>query len=82
VPSFGEAELPGVLLQGVAPGSPAEKAGIRAGDTIVSFDDASIANLEEYAARLFAARPGQQVRIGLLRDGQRVEIVTTLGRRR
>jgi hypothetical protein len=82
VPSFGEAELPGVLLQGVAPGSPAEKAGIRAGDRIVSFDDASVANLEEYAARLYSARPGQQVRIGLLRGGQRVEVVTTLGRRR
>ena len=82
VPSFGEEEVPGVLLQGVAPGSPAEKAGIRAGDRIVRFDGASVANLEEYAARLFAARPGQQVRIGLLRDGQLVEVVTTLGRRR
>jgi aminopeptidase YwaD len=82
VPSFGEAELPGVLLQGVAPGSPAEKAGMRAGDRIVSFDGASVANLEEYAARLFAARPGQEVRIGLIRDDRRVEVVTTLGRRR
>jgi len=82
VPAFGEAELPGVLLQGVAPGSPAEKAGIRAGDRIVSFDGASVANLEEYAARLFVARPGQEVRIGLIREGRRVEVVATLGRRR
>jgi len=82
VPSFGGPVGPGVLLQGVAPGSPAEKAGIRAGDRIVAFDGASVANLEEYAARLFAAHPGQEVRIGLLRDGREVEVVAQLGRRR
>ena len=82
VPSFGGEQGPGVLLQGVAPGSPAERAGIRAGDRIVRFDGASVANLEEYAARLFAARPGQQVRIALLRGGEQLEVLTTLGRRR
>jgi membrane-associated protease RseP (regulator of RpoE activity) len=82
VPSFGGPGGPGVLLQGVAPGSPAEQAGIRAGDRIVAFDGAAVANLEEYAARLFAARPGQEVRIGLLREGQAVEVVAKLGRRR
>jgi hypothetical protein len=82
VPSFAAAEEPGVLLQGVAPGSPAERAGIRAGDRIVAFEGASVANLEEYAARLFAARPGQEVRIGLVRDGREVEVVAKLGRRR
>ncbi len=82
VPSFGAAAGPGVLLQGVAPGSPAEQAGIRAGDRIVAFDGSSVANLEEYAARLFAARPGQEVRIGLVRDGRRVEVLAKLGRRR
>jgi hypothetical protein len=82
VPSFGGPAGPGVLLQGVAPGSPAEAAGIREGDRIVAFDGTSVANLEEYAARLFAARPGQEVRIGLLRGGERLEVVARLGRRR
>jgi hypothetical protein len=82
IPSFGGPEGPGVLLQGVVPGSPAEAAGIRAGDRIVAFEGTSVANLEEYAARLFAARPGQEVRIGLLRDGSRIEAVAKLGRRR
>jgi hypothetical protein len=82
VPSFGAAPGPGVLLQGVAPGSPAEQAGIRAGDRIVGFDGASVANLEEYAARLFSARPGQQVRIAIVREGREVEVVAKLGRRR
>jgi hypothetical protein len=82
IPSFGAPEGPGVLLQGVVPGSPAEKAGIRAGDRIVAFDGTSVANLEEYAARLFAARPGQEVRIALVRGGNEIEVVARLGRRR
>ena len=82
MPSFGEQGGPGVLLQGVASGSPAEAAGIRAGDRIVSFDGASIESLDEYAARLFAAQPGQRVRIGILRDGAPLELEATLGRRR
>ena len=82
LPSIGESEGPGVLLQAVSAGSPAEAAGIRAGDRIVSFDGASVANLEEYAARLFAARPRQRVRIGILRAGERFEVTATLGPRR
>jgi hypothetical protein len=50
-------ELPGVLLQGVAPGPP-QKARIRAEDRIVSFDGHGRKPLE-YAAR-HAARPGQR----------------------
>ena len=82
VPAFGGPEGPGVLLQGVAPGSPAEQAGIRGGDRIVRFDGASIANLEEFAARLYAARPGQRVRIEVVRGDERLELEAQLGRRR
>jgi hypothetical protein len=82
VPDFAGGEGSGVLLQGVAPGSPAEKAGIRAGDRIVEFDGSRVENLEEYAALLFAARAGHEVRIVVLRDGERIPLVATLGRRR
>src|SRR5262245_46055465 len=74
VPAFGGPEGPGVLLQGVVPGSPAEAAGIRAGDRIVRFDGASVANLEELAARLYSARPGQVVANEVLRDGERIAL--------
>src|SRR5262249_56546928 len=82
IPAFGGPEGPGVLLQGVVPGSPAEAAGIRAGDRIVRFDGASVANLEELAARLYSARPGQVVAIEVLRDGERIALEARLGRRR
>lgn len=82
VPDFSSPSEGGVLLQGVRAGSPAEVAGIRAGDRIVEFDGASVANLEEYAALLFSARPGHSVAIVVVRDGERITTLPTLGRRR
>ena len=57
IPDFGGKPGVGVLIQGVRKGSPAEIAGLRAGDRLkVEFDGVAIANLEEYAALLFTAR--------------------------
>jgi aminopeptidase YwaD len=82
IPDFGGSDERGVLLQGVRVDSPAEKAGLRSGDRIVEFDGAPIANLEEYAGLLFAARPGQRVEIVVVRDDGRVILEATLGQRR
>ncbi len=82
VPDFVATPGPGVRIQAVRAGSPAEQAGQRAGDRIVDFDGASVANLEEFAALLFASRAGDAVEIVVLRDGERVATRATLGRRR
>jgi len=82
IPDFGGKPGTGVLLQGVRKGSPAEIAGLRAGDRIVEFDGVAVANLEEYAALLFGARAGQRVVIVAVRDGERVAVEATLGQRR
>jgi membrane-associated protease RseP (regulator of RpoE activity) len=82
IPAFGGEPVRGVRLQGVRQGSPAEKAGLRRGDVIVSFDGAEVANLEEFAAVLFRAAPGSRVEIVVERDGARVPLQATLGERR
>jgi hypothetical protein len=82
IPDFGGKPGAGVLLQGVRKGSPAEIAGLRAGDRIIEFDGVALANLEEYAALLFAAHAGQRVAIVVMRDGERVAVEATLGQRR
>jgi membrane-associated protease RseP (regulator of RpoE activity) len=82
IPDFAGRPGEGVLLQGVRKGSPAEIAGLRAGDRIVEFDGVAVANLEEYAALLFGARPGQRVVIVALRDRERIVVEAILGQRR
>jgi len=82
IPDFGGKPGTGVLIQGVRKGSPAEIAGLRAGDRLIEFDGVAIANLEEYAALLFGARAGQRVVIVVVRDGERVAVEAILGQRR
>jgi Peptidase family M28/PDZ domain/PA domain len=82
VPDFTANEAPGVTLQAVRAASPAEHAGLRAGDRIVAFDGAPVANLEEFAALLFEARAGQRVEIAVMRDSRRLVLEATLGERR
>jgi len=82
VPDFVPTPGPGVRIQAVRPDSPAARAGLRAGDRIVAFDGASVESLEEFAALLFASRAGARVEIEVLRDGERLLLEATLGRRR
>jgi serine protease Do len=65
----------------VRAGSPADRAGIQAGDVIVEFDGKPIKDLYEYTDALRARQPGDTVKIIVLRDGARVELTATLGRR-
>ena len=72
----------GVRLTGVRDGSPAETAGIQGGDVIVEFEGREIADLYAYTYALREHRPGDEVHIVVLRDGERVEVVAVLGQRR
>jgi len=82
VPAFGGPPVRGVRLQAVRAGSPAEAAGLRAGDVIVEFAGAPIANLEEFAALLFGSRAGERVEIVVEREGERIATSAVLGQRR
>jgi hypothetical protein len=63
---------PGEALQIVflapTPGSPAEAAGIRAGDRLVAFEDAPVEDEHQFRLRLFAARGPKKFRVA--REGQ------------
>jgi len=82
VPAFGAAGVRGAKLAAVRPGSPAERAGLLAGDVIVEFAGSPIESLEEFASLLLAQREGASVRIVVQRGEQRVETDAVLGRRR
>jgi S1-C subfamily serine protease len=71
----------GVKLTGVRAGSPAEKAGIRAGDVIVRLGEMEVHDLQGLTDALRAHRPGDAVRVDVLRDGRRITTTATLGTR-
>jgi serine protease Do len=62
----------GALVSEVTKGGPAEKAGIRRGDIIVSLDGGPIETANELRNRLAGTRVGKKVEILLLRKGERI----------
>ncbi len=82
IPDFGEAERPGVKISGVRPGSPADKAGARAGGIIVSFAGVAVKTLDDLTFALRGRRPGDRVEVTILRDGAERQMEATLEERR
>ena len=72
----------GVLLSGVRTSSPADSAGLKAGDVIVKFDGVRVDNIYDYTFALRSRKPGQQVRITVRRGGRELELLAVLGRRK
>jgi S1-C subfamily serine protease len=63
----------GILVTEVRPDSPAERAGLRAGDVIVTVDGAAVTSARELQRRV--ARFGEgELALGLQRDGQPLEL--------
>lgn len=71
-------EVEGVLLGGVRPGSPAEKAGLKAGDIMIKFGGRSIRSLEEFTAALSEHKPGDVVEVVVRRGQETITVKATL----
>src|SRR5271155_298847 len=67
---FGVAESSGALVAGVAPGSAAERAGVKTGDIITSINGVAMKDAGELRNTIGMLRVGDKVEIGLLRDGK------------
>ena len=81
IPDMAGGDAPGLRLTGVTAGSPADVGGLKAGDVIVELDGKPIKDLYSYSDALYAHKPGDDVTIVLLRDGQRLTRRVTLGKR-
>jgi serine protease Do len=71
----------GQTQEAVVSGGPADQAGIRDGDIVVSVDGIAIDATHPLDAVLTQFAPGKTVTIELLRDGQTVKVQLTLGTR-
>lgn len=81
IPDMAGSDTPGLRLTGVRAGSPAEVAGLKAGDVIVEFAGQPVKDLFEYSNALYAHKPGDDVSVVVLRGGQRVTLQVKLGKR-
>jgi Do/DeqQ family serine protease len=76
--SFGARGEQGVLVNRVTPKSPAEKAGLRAGDILTLFQGKKVSAQKELQRQIAATAPGSAVSIEILRDGRRLAVTAQL----
>lgn len=72
----------GTYISQVMAGSPALKSGIAEGDIITHIGDIAIDEDHTFINSLFAHEPGEEVPITLVRRGERIDLVVTLGEAR
>ena len=81
IPDFNEPPK-GVRFADVRDGTPAAKAGLKAGDILIEFDGKAIGNLYDFTYALRAHKPGDLVLVKVLRGGQIIEAKVLLTERR
>jgi hypothetical protein len=81
IPDFDEPPK-GVRFADVRDGTPAAKAGLKAGDILIEFDGKDIGNLYDFTYALQAHKPGDEVLVKVLRGSQTIEAKVLLTERR
>jgi putative serine protease PepD len=71
----------GAAIQAVLPGGPAEREGLRAGDIIVGIDGQDVDEPEDVSDAVSAHRPGDEIEVEVMRDGERRSITIELDKR-
>ena len=60
----------GVLLEDVIPDSPADRAGLKVGDVVVSIAGKPVDDVRRFALDMYDYKIGERAQLGVLRDGQ------------
>ena len=81
IPDFAEPPK-GVRFSDIRPGSPAAKAGLKAGDILLKFGDTDIANLYDFTSALRSHKPGDTVTVEVLREKVPVRATVLLTERK
>jgi len=77
--NLGLEEARGALVSQVMPDSAAEKAGIMAGDVILSVNGEPVTSAAELRVKIGMQRAGEKVKVELVRDGKRKNVTAVLG---
>lgn len=77
--AFNLGKTEGALIEDVSPNSPAERAGLKAGDVITKVDGQSIEDSRALQLLIGQMKPGKTVRLAVVRDGTDRDLSVTLG---
>ncbi|MBM4227828.1 MAG: DegQ family serine endoprotease [Gammaproteobacteria bacterium] len=79
--AFGLPNASGAVLVNIVPGSPADKAGLRAGDVVVTVNDKAVRDATDLRNTVGLMRVGDDLRLDVLRDGKRLRVSAKVGAR-
>jgi S1-C subfamily serine protease len=72
----------GVLIERPGTGSPAETAGLKAGDVIIAVDGAAVKDVGEFTSYLGENKsPGDKLRLTMVRGSSQIEVTVDIGKR-
>jgi len=71
----------GITVSSVVPGSPADQAGLKVGDTIVAVDGKDVKTGDELVADIASRKPGAKIALGYIRNGKKDETTVTVADR-
>jgi len=72
--SFGRTDTTGVLVSSVSDGSPADKAGLKAGDIITEYDGRKVERPGDLPRAVAATPVGRDVKMTVVRDGKTMTV--------
>jgi serine protease DegQ len=71
----------GVVITGVMQGGPADRAGIKAGDILISVANKSVGNTVQAIAAIAGQKPSVPITVQLVRNGKTIDLSVTPGTR-
>ncbi len=77
--TFGLKEARGAVIGSVTDRSPADKAGLKPEDVVLTVDGQQVQSSSDLSSYIASKAPGTTVRLKLLRDGETKEVPVTLG---
>src|SRR4051812_36989721 len=77
--SFGLEKPEGALVSQVEPGGPADKAGVKPGDVILSFNGKALGGSNELPSLVANTKPGSKAAVEVWRNGKKQSLALTVG---